>query len=92
MTSPKKEISPAKTRYVPVRLTEELYMVLSNDAATAGLSKGEYIRKLIVNSHPVLRPEIVFNDSRILNALRDIGKISGTMSKAQRNILIEEAL
>ncbi len=86
MTRLKKETPPAKTRYVPVRLTEDLYTVLSNDAATAGLSKGEYIRKLIVNSQPVLRPEIVFNDFRILNALRDIGKISGNLNQIAHHL------
>lgn len=86
MTRPKKEIPPAKAWYVPVRLTEELYLVLSNDAATAGLSKGEYIRKLIVNSQPVLKPEIVFNDSRILNILRDIGKISGNLNQIAHHL------
>lgn len=73
MSRPKKQMPPAKTHQLPIRFTEDLYDTLCKDASSAGLSVSEYIRQLITNKHPVVRQEIVFNDERILHALRNLG-------------------
>ncbi len=86
MTRTRKTAPPAKIKQLPVRMTRDLYEILSNDAAAAGLSKGEYIRRLIVHSHPVLKPEIIFNDQRILYALGDIGKISSNLNQIAHHL------
>ena len=86
MTRTRKTAPPAKIKQLSIRMTEDLYEILSNDAAAAGLSKGEYIRRIIVHSHPVLKPEIVFNDQRILNALGDIGKIGSNLNQIAHHL------
>ena len=54
--------------------------------APEALRLPEYIRRLIVHSHPVLKPEIVFNDQRILYALGDIGKISSNLNQIAHHL------
>lgn len=62
-------------------MTEELYNLLTCDATAAGMSRGEYIRQLIIKRHPASRLEIVYNDPRILKALGDIGKIGSNLNQ-----------
>lgn len=81
MARPRKNLPPAKTYQLPIRMTEELYNLLTCDAAAAGMSRGEYIRQLIINRHPASRLEIVYNDPRILKALGDIGKIGSNLNQ-----------
>ena len=86
MARTKKSTPPSKVKQLPVRMTEDLYEILSNDAMAVGLSKGEYIRRLIVRSHPVLKPEIVFNDPRLLKALGDLGKVGSNLNQIAHHL------
>ena len=86
MARTKKTSPPTKIKQLPVRMTADLYEILSNDAAAAGLSKGEYIRRLIVHSHPTLKPEIVFNDQRILKVLGDLGKVGSNLNQIAHHL------
>lgn len=69
MARPKKFIPPAKNREIKIRFTEELYDVLTNDALAARILRTEYIRQLILDHHPVIKQEVVFNSTAKSNVL-----------------------
>lgn len=81
MPRPKKQFPPVKTREINIRFTQEQYDVLTKDAAAARLPRTEYIRQLIANRHPIVRQEIVFNDERILEALRNLGRMGNNLNQ-----------
>ena len=49
MARPNKKIPPAATHRVTIRLTDDLYDVVLQDAKNARVSVAEYIRQLILN-------------------------------------------
>ena len=44
MARPKKNLPPARTHRITVRLTDEMFDVVTRDAKAANLSNAEYIR------------------------------------------------
>lgn len=84
MARPKKHLPPAKDHQISLRLTEELYDVLTADAAASGLPRTEYIRRLITNRKPVVKTEIVFNDERLLHIFRDLGHYGSNLNQIAR--------
>lgn len=81
MPRPKKEFPPSKTKEINIRFTQDQYDVLTQDAEAARLPRTEYIRQLIANRHPVVRQEIVFNDKRILETLRNLGRMGNNLNQ-----------
>ena len=57
MARPSKKTPPAKVHQLPVRFTEDLFAVLTDNARKAGLTRGEYIRHLVAGKTP--------NDGRV---------------------------
>lgn len=55
MARPKKEVPPAKEHFVGIRLTEDLYRVIQNEADNAGLSISEYFRRLATKHKIVMQ-------------------------------------
>lgn len=86
MARPRKKDPPAKDRQLSIRLTEELYDVLTADAEQAGLPRTEYIRKLITNNKPVIKQEIVFNDERILKIFSNLGHVGGNLNQIAKHL------
>lgn len=84
MARPKKHLPPAKDHQISLRLTEDLYNVLTADAAASGLPRTEYIRRLITNHKPVVKTEIVFNDERLLHIFRDLGHYGSNLNQIAR--------
>lgn len=84
MARPKKHLPPAKDHQISLRLTEDLYDVLTADAAASGLPRTEYIRRLITNRKPVVKTEIVFNDERLLHIFRDLGHYGSNLNQIAR--------
>jgi hypothetical protein len=84
MARPKKELPPAKTYRVTVRLTEVMYEVLQNEARNAGLPIAEYIRMKITDVHPVVKQEIVFDSKELLEVFRNIGHYGNNLNQIAR--------
>ena len=86
MTRPKKEFPPAKEYQLSIRMTKDLYDVLTADAKAAQLPRTEYIRQLITNQHPVVKQEVVFNNEELLKVFRNLGNISGNLNQIARHL------
>lgn len=86
MARPKKENPPSKDRFIHVRVTEELYEVISKEAAESHLSVSAYFRKLATEKRITLKKEIVFNDSELLTALSNLGKIGSNLNQIARHL------
>ncbi len=72
MKRTKKNTSALKTKSIQVRMTDDLYGILSQDARGARLSVSEYVRMLLMGKRPVIQQEVIYNDPRILKALGDL--------------------
>lgn len=86
MARPKKENPPSKDRFIHVRVTEDLYEVISKEAAEAHLSVSAYFRKLATDKRITLKKEIVFNDSELLAALSNLGKIGSNLNQIAKHL------
>lgn len=86
MARPKKSIPPVKNREIKIRFTEELYDVLTKDALAARLPRTEYIRQLILNHHPVIKQEIVFDSSEVLEVFRGLGNCRGNLNQIPKHL------
>ncbi len=84
MARPKKKELPAHTSFITLRITSDLYEVLTADAKAAHLSRSEYIRQLITDHHPVVHQEIVYTNPELLEKLRDLGKIGSNLNQIAR--------
>ena len=81
MARPKKSIPPAKNREIKIRFTEELYNVLTNEALAARIPRTEYIRQLILDHHPVIKQEVVFDCTKVLEIFRGLGNCRGNLCR-----------
>lgn len=86
MARPKKETPPSKDRFIHVRVTEELYEVISKEASEAHLSVSAYFRKLATDKRITLKKEIIFNDSELLAALSNLGKIGSNLNQITKHL------
>ena len=86
MSKRKKDIPPAKEHFVGVRMTYEMWSVLEKNAALAGISPSEYIRRLILNQKIVLKPELIFESAELLDIFRNLGKIGGNLNQIARHL------
>ena len=84
MARPKKEKPPSKDYQITLRMTKDLYDVLTADAKAARLPRTEYIRQLITNRHPVVKQEVVYNSEELLHIFRNLGNISGNLNQIAR--------
>ena len=84
MARPKKESPPPKDYQITLRMTKDLYDVLTADAKAARLPRTEYIRQLITNRHPVVKQEVVYNSEELLKVFRNLGNISGNLNQIAR--------
>lgn len=86
MARPKKENPPTKERFIHVRVTEDLYDVISKEASEAHLSVSAYFRKLATDKRITLKKEIIFNDPELLSALSNLGKIGSNLNQIARHL------
>lgn len=84
MARPKKQLPPAKDHQLSIRFTEELYNVLTADAEAAGLPRTEYIRQLITDHKPVVKQQIVFDDTELLQVFRNLGHYGANLNQIAR--------
>ena len=84
MSRPKKEKPPSKDYQITLRMTKDLYDVLTADAKAARLPRTEYIRQLITNRNPIVKQEVVYNSEELLHIFRNLGNISGNLNQIAR--------
>lgn len=81
----KKKINPpAQMKQFTMRVTEEMYENLKQNADAAHLSVMAYTRHLLSNRRSVVHNEIVYNNPDLLKALGDIGKIGSNLNQIAR--------
>ncbi len=73
-----------KQHFIGIRVTDTLYQVLLRNSRDAGLSMSEYIRKVLMHQKIILKPEIVFDDSKLLEALANLGRIGNNINQIAR--------
>lgn len=84
MARPKKKMPPAKAHQLPVRFTDDLYAVLSDNAQKAGLTRGEYIRHLVSGRTPKAQPPIFHNDTALVSELTKLNKLGNNLNQIAR--------
>ena len=86
MTRPKKTIPPAKECQITIRMTQDLFDVLTKDAHDAKLPRTEYIRHLITGRTPSVKYEIVFNNPKILKIFANLANITGNLNQIAHHL------
>lgn len=84
MARPKKEIPPSTNHRITVRLTDDMYDVVLQDAKRAHLSLAEYVRQLILNRKIKYAPQVIHDDSSLLQELRKLNKLGTNMNQIAR--------
>ena len=84
MSRPKKKITPVKEHQLPVRFSDELYEVLSKDAASCNMTRGEYIRHLVASKTPIAKYEVTYNSQELLSVFRNLGSIGSNLNQIAR--------
>ena len=84
MARPSKKTPPAKVHQLPVRFTEDLYAVLSENAQKAGLTRGEYIRHLVAGRTPKAQPPIFHDDTALVSELAKLNKLGSNLNQIAR--------
>lgn len=84
MTRPKKNLPPARTHRITIRLTDQMYDVVARDAKAANLTIAEYIRQLILKRTIRYAPSIVHDDTKIIQELGRMGKIGSNLNQIAR--------
>lgn len=80
----KKTYPPARMKQFTMRVTEEMYEDLKQNADAAHLSVMAYTRQLLSDRRPVVHNEIVYNNPELLKILGDIGKIGSNLNQIAR--------
>ena len=84
MGQPKKELPPARTRKLTVRLTEEMYDVIHKDAEAAMISDSECVRRILLKRTIKYVPTVIHDDTAILEELRRINKVGSNLNQIAR--------
>ncbi len=80
----KKTYPPARMKQFTMRVTEEMYEDLKQNANAAHLSVMAYTRQLLTDRRPIVHNEIVYNNPELLKVLGDIGKIGSNLNQIAR--------
>ena len=80
----KKTYQPARMKQFTMRVTEEMYEDLKQNANAAHLSVMAYTRQLLTDRRPIVHNEIVYNNPELLKVLGDIGKIGSNLNQIAR--------
>ena len=82
----KKDLPPAKGRFVGLRFTEEQYAVLERNAKNAQMSVSEYIRRSVTSQKiPVFQP-IIHDEHEILEELKKINKVGSNLNQIAKHL------
>lgn len=86
MARPKKTITPIKEKRIMFRVTDDLYDVIANEAASAKMNVSEYCRKVCTDKRLIVRKEKIFDNPDLLSALSNLGKIGSNLNQIARHL------
>lgn len=69
------------THLISFRLDEELYDKIVSTARTAGITKGEYIRRQIRNGRVTVKQEIIAEIPELKKLIAEFGKIGSNLNQ-----------
>lgn len=83
MPRKKKELPPAKEHFIGIRVTNELYDVLQNEASASNLSLSDYIRKLLTSRRPTIHrtTEIVYDNPDLLKVFSNLAACGNNLNQ-----------
>ena len=83
MSGKKKELPPAREHRLNLRITEELYQVLQNEASESNLSLSDYVRKLLTSRRPTIHrtTEIVYDDPELLKVFSNLAACGNNLNQ-----------
>lgn len=84
MARPRKETPPKKDHFVGIRLTDDLFAVLSGNAEKAGMSLSAYIRQLIAGKTIKAQPPIFHDDTALVSELAKLNKLGNNLNQIAR--------
>jgi len=84
MARPRKEMPPKKEHFIGIRLTDDLFEVLSGNAEKAGLSLSAYIRQLIAGKTIKAQPPIFHDDTALVSELAKLNKLGNNLNQIAR--------
>ena len=81
MTRPKKNKELTRSHHITLRLTDMEYELVTDNAIEAGLSRSEYLRKMILDGKINVRYEVVADLSELQKLVGEFGKIGGNLNQ-----------
>lgn len=83
MSGKKKNLPPAKEHRLNLRITEELYQVLQNEASASDLSLSNYVRKLLTSRRPTIHrtTEIVYDNPELLKVFGNLAACGNNLNQ-----------
>lgn len=90
MPRKKKSYPPVKSKAIHFRVTDDMYQIISEDAAKAHLSVSAYCRDVVLNRKITIHQEIVFDSTELLAILGDMGKIGSNLNQIAHHLNSEE--
>lgn len=84
MARPRKETPPKKEHFIGIRLTDDLFEVLSANAEKAGLSLSAFIRLLIAGKIIKAQPPIFHDDTALVSELAKLNKLGSNLNQIAR--------
>lgn len=81
MTRPKKEKELTRSHHITLRLTDTEYELVTDNAIEAGLSRSDYLRKMILDGKINVRYDIVVDLPELQKLVSEFGKIGGNLNQ-----------
>lgn len=83
MSGKKKKLPPAKEHRLNLRITEDLYQVLQNEATASNLSLSNYVRKLLTSRRPTIHrtTEIVYDNPELLKVFSNLAACGNNLNQ-----------
>lgn len=84
MGRPPKDVPSKKEHYIPFRVSDELYTLITTNAANTGLSISEYLRRC-ASGKPLPKRDIIFHDdTALVSELAKLNKLGNNLNQIAR--------
>lgn len=78
-----RKTTPRKEHQLPVRFSDDVYAILETNAKNCGMTKGAYIRHLVVNRIPK-QVIVLHDDSALVSELAKLNKLGSNLNQIAR--------
>lgn len=86
MPRPKKDFPPKRTHNIHFRVTQDMYDVIAEESEKAKMSVSEYCRKLATDHKITVHQETVFDSSKLVKVLGNMGKIGSNLNQIAHHL------